>query len=59
MKEVTDSPDPDIQNDAETVEFEDFLDTGIIERIEVYSKNELNVCFQDGTLKKIDCSGRS
>ena len=59
VKEAEDSPNPNIQNDAETVEFEDFLDTGIIERIEVYSKNELNVCFQDGTLKKIDCSGRS
>ena len=43
---------------AETVEFEDFLDAGMIEKIEAFTKNELHVWFRDGKMKTMDCSGK-
>ena len=43
----------------ETMTFEKFLDTGIITKIDVYSKNELHVWFQDGMPKTMDCSEKS
>ena len=44
---------------SEGMEFDSFLDTGIIEKIEVYTKSELHVCFQCGKMKAMDCSGKS
>ena len=43
----------------EAMAFEEFLDTGIITKIDVYSKNELHVLFQDGKMKVLNCSGKS
>ena len=43
---------------AETVEFEDYLDAGMIEKIEAFTKNKLHVWFRDGKMKTMDCSGK-
>lgn len=43
---------------AGSMEFEDFLDAGMIEKIEVFTKNELRVWFQDGKMKTMDCPGQ-
>lgn len=44
---------------TEAMEFEEFLNTGIIAKIDVYSKDKLHMWFQDGKVKTLNCSGKS
>ena len=58
MKEPTGSSEPIEHFSADSEGFEEFLEAGMIEKIEVYAKNDVHVQFLDGTVMTMDCSGR-
>ena len=58
-KEALESSEGTDHFETEGTEFEDFLDSGILQRIEVFSKSEIHLCFNDGAVTSVACSGKS